>query len=527
MNIKLLSLTLVACGMILQSVSGQTTFTINYQNKKQKIHDFGASGAWNSEVIGKTWPAEKKERIAELLFSSKMDKDGNPRGIALSSYRFNIGAGTSEQGDSSYVSRFNNRVECFLDANGNYDFTKQAGYQWFLRKAKSYGVPTLIAFVNSPPVFMNQNGKGFKSLKATKDGHANLKPEKYTAFADFLATVMQHFDKQGLHFEYVSPVNEPQWDWVANKQGKSSQEGSPYYNSEIAGVTRKIDSVFTKKNVKTKIFIGEAGQIDRLYQGTEWADNQIDNFWTPGNPNYIGDLKNLEKNAVSSHSYFTESTTEKMIDTRQKLFQKLQSTNKDLQFWQTEYCFLGNGYKEGSTIKRSQIDCGLYMAKIIHHDLTIANAPVWQFWTAIDGSRPTGEIRYCLISAIENKDKNDGEFSDTKSLWAFGNYSHFVRPGMIRIETERNDGLSLVEAGNQLMLSAYYDEAHKKLVIVVINYDTKPRDINLKQDNFKKKASRFKPYITSEEDNLKAYPEVGADGIITLKPRSITTLVSI
>jgi len=524
MNIKVLSMTLVACGMLLQSVSGQTTFTINHQNKKQKIHDFGASGCWNSENIGKFWPQGKKDRIAELLFSSEMDKQGNPKGIALSSYRFNIGAGTAEQGDASNITRPNNRTKCFLDASGKYDFTKQSGYQWFVRKAKDYGVPTLIAFVNSPPVFMTQNGLGFKS---NKDGHANLKPEKYTEFADFLATVMQYFDKQGLHFDFVSPINEPQWEWAANNQGKNSQEGSPYFNNEIASVTRKIDSVFTRENVNTKIFVAEAGEVNRLFQGNAWADNQIDNFWTPGNPNYLGDLRNLEKNAVSGHSYWSESTTGKMIENRQKLFQKLQSTNKDLQFWQTEYSFLGNGYKEGSTVKRSQIDCGLYLSKIIHHDLTLVNAPVWQFWTAIDGTRPTSEIRYNLISAIENKDKNDGEFSDTKSLWAFGNFSRFVRPGMDRIEAERNDGLSLLEAANQLMLSAYYDEAHKKLVIVVINYDTKPKDINLKFNNFKKKVSRFKTYITSEEDNLKAYPKMLAGEIITLKPRSITTLVSI
>jgi hypothetical protein len=73
MNIKVLNMTLVVCGLLLQNVSGQTTFTINYHNKKQTIHDFGASGCWNSEVIGKYWPAEKKDRIAELLFSSEMD----------------------------------------------------------------------------------------------------------------------------------------------------------------------------------------------------------------------------------------------------------------------------------------------------------------------------------------------------------------------------------------------------------------------------------------------------------------------
>ncbi len=117
MNLKVLGITLVAWGMLQQGASGQTTFTINYQNKKQKIHDFGASGCWNSENIGKFWPEEKKNRIAELLFSSETDERGNPKGIALSSYRFNIGAGTAEQGEASNIPGPSRRTECFLEAS--------------------------------------------------------------------------------------------------------------------------------------------------------------------------------------------------------------------------------------------------------------------------------------------------------------------------------------------------------------------------------------------------------------------------
>lgn len=503
-------------------VKSQTVFTINYENRKQQIHDFGASGCWNSEEIGKYWPSAKKNRIAELLFSAETDAQGNPKGIALSSYRFNIGAGTTEQGEASNIPDPNRRAECFLDSTGKYDFGKQSGYQWFVQKAKEYGVPTLIAFVNSPPVFMNKNGMGFKS---NKDGHANLKPEKYTDFADFLANVLLHFESQGLHFDYLSPINEPQWEWAANDKGKCSQEGSPYYNHEIAGVVRKIDSVFTKKQVPSKIFIVESGSIDRLFQGNAWADNQIDNFWNPTHSNYLGNLKNIEKNAVSAHSYWTESTTEKLIENRQKLFEKLQSTNKELQFWQTEYSFLGDGFKEGNTNKRSQIDCGLFLAKVIHHDLTLVDAPVWHFWTAIDATHPNSEIRYNLISAIPDKDRKDGVFYDTKNLWALGNYSRFVRPGMYRIETERNDGLSLLQAANKLMVSAYFDANTQKMVIVAINYDMKPKRVEFQFKNFSSKVLRFKPYITSEDDNLKAYPEVRANEEISLKARSITTLV--
>lgn len=488
------------------------------------MHDIGASGCWNTESIGIYWPNTKKQRIAELLFSPDTDAKGNPKGIALSSYRFNIGAGSDEQGDASNISIPSRRVECFLDAQGKYDFTKQSGYQWFLRQAKAYHVPTLIGFVNSTPVFMNKNGLGFKS---DKDGHTNLKTENYTAYADFLGNVIQHFENEGIHFNYLSPVNEPQWEWAANERGKSSQEGSPYHNNEIAAVIRKIDSVFSKKRISTKLFVTETGQIDRLFSGTGWADNQIDNFWNPASQNYLGNLKNVEHRAVSGHSYWTESSTKKLIETRQKLYQKLQATDKNLEFWQTEYSFLGDGYKEGTQGKRSQIDCALFLAKVIHHDLTLVNAPVWQFWTSIDNTKPEGEIRYNLISAIADKDGHDGNFYDTKSLWALGNFSRFVRPGMQRVETTRDDGLSLVQAAGKLMLSAYVDERGHKIAIVAINYDDKPAAINLNGINFRRPLSTLTPYVTSADDNLKPYPKVRANKTITLKARSVTTFTGV
>ncbi|RYE04824.1 MAG: beta-glycosidase, partial [Sphingobacteriaceae bacterium] len=113
-------------------------FTINTKNKAQTVANFGASGAWFSEGIGKYWPSEKKERMAELLFSKAFDSAGNPLGIGLSAWRFNIGGGTAEQGDSSGISNPVKRVECFLSPNGTYNWQKQQGYLWFTKKAANY-----------------------------------------------------------------------------------------------------------------------------------------------------------------------------------------------------------------------------------------------------------------------------------------------------------------------------------------------------------------------------------------------------
>src|SRR4051812_39280400 len=101
------------------------TFTIDKSKTAQTIENIGASGAWFSEGIGKYWADSVKNKMAELLFSKAFDKNESPLGIGLSAWRFNIGGGTAEQGDSSGISNQVKRVECFLSPDGRYDWSKQ------------------------------------------------------------------------------------------------------------------------------------------------------------------------------------------------------------------------------------------------------------------------------------------------------------------------------------------------------------------------------------------------------------------
>ena len=64
----------------------------------QTIDGFGASDAWQCAIVGRNWPEGKRERIADLLFSREADAQGHPRGIGLSIWRFNVGAGERRTG---------------------------------------------------------------------------------------------------------------------------------------------------------------------------------------------------------------------------------------------------------------------------------------------------------------------------------------------------------------------------------------------------------------------------------------------
>jgi O-glycosyl hydrolase len=506
---------LVCIVWVVNCLFGQVvTFTIDKSQTAQTIENIGASGAWFSEGIGKYWPDSVKNRMAELLFSKAFDKKRYPLGIGLSAWRFNIGGGTAEQGDSSGISNPVKRVECFLSPDGRYDWSKQSGYMWFVKKAKEYGVENLILFSNTPPVQFTKNGLGFKT---EKDYTANLRDDKYVDYADFLATVVQHFDKEGLHFNYISPVNEPQWDW-SSKWGKMNQEGSPWHNKDIYKITETLDSVLSAKKLSSKIIIAEAGILTALYSGQGPASKQIQHFYSPDSSFYLGNLRHL-KHIIEGHSYFTDNGDSNTVTIRSKL--RDTAAKYKVPFWESEYSMLGDGYKEGKAGKISAMDCALFLAKMIYNDLTVANATAWHLWNAWEPGNAVWDTRYYMLALQNNAANTSGSFIITKNLWALGHFSRFVRPGMKRIVVERSDGLNDIQAAKDIMLSAFTN--HKQLVIVTINYTNTDKVINL---NGIGKFRKVKQYITTanEEDNMKPEP-ISSVHDIKLQPRSIATII--
>jgi len=483
----------------------------------QEIEGFGASDAWRTQFVGKNWPEEKKNRIAELLFSQEEDGQGNPKGIGLSLWRFYISAGTTEQAEASGIPNEWRRGESFIDENGNYNWDKQEGQQWFLKKAKDAGVEKFLAFSNAAPVFWSKNNKGWNSLP---NKSLNLKRKYYEDYADFMVQFLVHFQEEGFAFDYLSPINEPQWDWE-----KASQEGTPANNENIADLVYLLNVKISQKELDTKILIPEAADLRFLYSdsGKPIRGNQIENFF--GTSEYattnIKDLKNL-KNTVSGHSYFTSWPVDSLISIRQQLHNKL--TENDLDYWQSEFCILERNDDIGGGGSRDLgINTALYVARVIHADLTLAHAKSWQWWTAISNADFKDGLIY-LDTGVEgdlyNLDslKYDGEFHDSKLLWAIGNYSRFIRPGMLRISTKLDNGLSTREQYDDLLVSAYKDPKNINLVLVAINYSDKVKAITFNEDQ----VLFLNSYETSKDKNLQLKQFTGNH--LNVNPKSIVTL---
>lgn len=501
--------------------------TINLAAEKQVMHSFGASDCWGIKFIGKNWPENKRNQIADLLFSKEMDAQGNPKGIGLSMWRINIGAGSFEQGEGSNISSPWRREESFQLPDGSYDWSKQAGNQWFARAAKARNVENFLLFSISAPVHMTKNGYAFAPGGADK-GKLNLQPGKMDAFAGFLADVTKHYTDAGIPVRYISPLNEPQWDWMAGNNGKATQEGTPATNEEAFTLIKALDAQMAAKGLPAKIAFGEAGALNYIYGPVSTAPERSDvfnYFWNPSGKGYIGALRSVEP-VMTSHSYFAQPDVPSLISHRQQLAARMNAINPQVNYWQTEYCVLGkeDGIKGGG--RDLGMNTALYIARIIHTDIVIGNATSWQWWLAVSPSDYKDGLVY--VSEVNGTmgelpaTQQDGTVYSSKMLWALGNYSRFVRPGMVRVDASLQNNTAPQTAAANLMVSAYKNPATKEVVTVLINMTSKDEKISL--SGLQLASPEVAVYTTSEKDELRHTQGNAADGI-ALGARSVVTVV--
>lgn len=504
--------------------NSKVTVHVHQDKTYQKIHSFGASDSWRCQFVGENWPLEKRNKIADLLFSLENDEDGNPKGIGLSNWRFYLGAGSMEQGEEADIRNVWRRSECFLDADGNYDWTKYKGQRWFLQQAKQHDVPHFTAYTISPPIFYTKNGLAHASKG---DLGFNLKPEFYGDYSKYLVDVMEHFQKnEGIHFDFISPFNEPQWAW-----DKSNQEGTPATNEELYNYIKVLSKELVSRGLSTQMLVGEAGDLGYLYEGKGKNNNgdQINVFFNPESDLYMGNFDNLEY-AITAHSYFTTWPLNQQISHREKVAARIKEINPKLDFHQTEFCILEkNPEIKGGWGRDLGMPTALYVARVIHSDLTIANSKSWEWWTALsqfnfkdglihldDGlgngvEKDTSKLNHQLMY--------DGHITETKLLWALGNFSRFVRPGMVRIDLQLDNDLSLLEQATDMQVSAFKSFSNGNVVLVFINH--KQEDKSIKLDGINSGSAEL--YVTDKTRNLEKIPVQLTN--LTIPQRSVSTLV--
>ncbi len=367
----------------------------------QTMDGFGASGAWWPNDL-KSFPRAVQGKVADLLFS--------PAGIALSSYRYNIGGGGVGVTDPIRA------PQTFLKRPGVYDWSADAGGMLFLRLARDRGVPMLVGFVNSAPTPWTTNHKSCGG---------QLIPGTERAFASYLARVVKHLrSADGITLSYISPMNEPD-----NSFGSCGQEGMAVPVGQRATVVRDLGEALAQRAPYARVIADESSlaAFQFLPEVPQWLS-------TPGTSTWVA--------ALAHHTY--EFPTDAQAAPVAALASRF---GKPL--WMTEICcydgkgpLVGFGQQYDPTMTS-----GLWLADTIYQDIAVIGDSQFDWWTALSSQLGCDPVASpACVAALNGSGWNDGllyydpnyrtdgnySIYPTKRYSVLGNFSRYVRPGAVR-----------------------------------------------------------------------------------------------
>lgn len=425
----------------------------------QTIAGFGASGCWWAPDVG-GWEAVKVAQIIDWLF----DRDN---GIGLTIYRFEVGAGGINESPDPW-----RRAETFEIASGEYDWSRCANAVNVLRLAVEAGVDTVMFFANSPPGRMTLSGK----TTGADSGGPNLKPDMEGEFARYLVDIALHFKAEGIPVRYISPINEPQWDWQASK----GQEGCHYDPDQIVKMAEALTEELNRRCPEIRPSLVDSGKwLDQTYTINIYKDLATNPVVGPA----------MDHFAV--HSYWSNSVG------KQTVVNQLKDTGSGLPLWQTEWCQMENGRDFG-------MESALMLAQTVHEDMTVGNCSAWINWIAVSC--------YDYKDGLVYVDLDDRRVLDTKRLWALGNYSRFIREGYKRIVISGKPG--------GILASAYLSPDSQTAVLVAINSGKSAEALDIRAEGF----GSYMAYETSVSHSLSCVAS-GVSGRYSFPAESVTTLV--
>jgi hypothetical protein len=298
-----------------------------------------------------------------------------------------------------------------------------------------------------------------------------------------------------------------------------------------------LDLALTQRGMDSiKMLLGETANFRHLYEksptlrtrfeeeegANETPDNQIETFFDPASPCYIGDLTHLPR-LIAGHGYHTDLTNRQIKEARENV--RRQAEKYGIDFIQSEWCLLPgvkdplDGFPEDW--KRGNyagMDVALHLGRLVYADFVYAHSKAWGYWKAmeVNGS-------HALISLFPKDGNiiNGGLATANKLLWGLGNYSFFIRPGYLRIALSGANDLDTIVG------TAWQSPDQSRIVAVYVNsaYHDCPIKTSFPQSAHKS-IRHISVYTTnSRMDLAKTSDDHDKNEPIKIPCRSIVTVV--
>lgn len=471
-----------------------TRIKINKLSCEQEITGWGTSGCWWAQELGK---CDSAEEVTKLIFSEE--------GLGLNIYRYNIGGGERDNPNTRLNPASSRSTESFLvwdEEAGEwvYDWNKDAAAQKVLNMALSYGcVDTVVMFANSPHYSMCVSGQASGGLEPAQ---SNLKKDCYDDYVDYFLDITQHFINMGVPVKYISPINEPQWDWGGDWVG---QEGCHYEIDEAVELIRMFALEIKERNMPVKLSVLESGQVG------DHAMDCIDLLMADE------DIRDV-LGTYAYHSYWTDRN----FLLKEAFGEYLQIEYPEVEVEMSEWCELPCQH----TI--DDIDGAIIMARTIGEDLSLTGVNSWSSWVAVNEG---GERADSMIAVGDTYN----EYTIAKRYYAMAHYTKFVPVGSHAVDFNLSVADLTAEkawwkqwiddkeynvylAENYMTVSAFRTP-EKEYVVVIAN------EGGDKEISFNMLGYDMSVYTTDAEKNLELTSEAKGHKKITVGEKSITTVV--
>lgn len=453
-------------GAMTKDMPLRLALTPDWHDPQQPFEGWGTALAWFANVTG-GMPDPVRSALADLLYG----RDG----LGFTIARYNIGGGNApETGPylrpGAAVPGFWRRPEGATgkdwwqpDNPDHWDWSADANQRWWLDAIRDRVAPDDVifeAFSNSPPYFMTVSGLVSGAESGLED---NLRPGQETAFAHYLARVVEELGKRhGIRFRTLSPVNEPNTPyWFSENR----QEGSHWSPAAQARMIRATDMALRARGLPAVV--------------AAMDETNAQTFVT----NWIGydDATRAAISQLNVHSYSNDGQTAVRDIAR--------TTGKRL--WMSEVDLSPANFPQDFT----DIRPALALAEHIIGDLKRLEPVAWVFWQAVEDMSPEQKLdaNWGLIKMdLSARAPADHPFHITRKYWAMRQFSAHVRPGDRLLRVDDHDSIAALQADGQ------------GFVLIHVNHAPIPRLLEVTLPPWAAQVLETHLFVTDAEREAKA-----------------------
>ena len=450
-----------------------------------KFEGWGTSLCWWANRIG--YSDALSQKAAETFFSTD--------GLGLNIARFNIGGG--DDPSHTHITRTDSNMPGYTKYNNGsvtYDWSADTNQRNVLKRCIAAAGDDMIVemFSNSPPYYMTNSGC---SSGAKDSSNNNLRDDKYTDFAEYLAEVTAHYENDwGIHVQSITPMNEPYtnyWGAYSNKQ-----EGCHFdQGSSMDKIYQELSKSLKKRNINDIIISACDESV---------IDTAISSW------NKMSDTTKALIGRIDTHTYGGSQRAE-LKNTAIKAGRNL---------WMSE---VDGGSTAGTDA--GEMGAALWLADRITLDCNELNCSAWILWQVIDnhissvgmnGNKDKGMVNtqggYWGLAVADHDNNN---IILTKKYYAMGQFSRYIRPGM-----------TMLKCGGSCI--AALDTKNNKLVIVATNDSSYGKDMVFDLSGFDSVGASAEAVRTSNSENWKDIGRMNVSGsslTVSLAKQSVTTFI--